>query len=741
MLDLLLALVALAPPRQDLAGNAAPAAPRPRIGLVLSSGGAHTLAQVGALAALEELRIPVDFVAGSEGGALVGGLYSAGLSASEIRDFLQNRLSLDALSGRVPRTLLSWRQRTVDRDFLMALPVSFGPGHMGLARGLARTRWISWLLSNATLRVAGAERFDELPIPFRAVATDLLAGEVRVLDSGDLPGAILASMATPGLYAPVEIGGRELGSGALLDPIPVDAALAANCDVLLVVDCALELAQPERLASFLSAAAHMRVLAGESSRRAALARLRPGDFVIAPDPAGADEEDFRSAHGVYERGHGAVMARAPELARLALDPTDWERHLAERRARQPELPVLGAVHFEDRSGLDEAVLRARVESEPGERLDATQISEDLLRLYGLDYHERVDVALEPRDDGRADLRIRTHDSDDDLWNPRAGVALEGVFGEDATYALGAAFTFRPIGGRGAEWRNRIEVGSRILVFSEFWQPIDRAARWFVAPAIAYEQERVNVTINEDVVAALDVWALGGRLDVGRVLGEWGEARVGIVQQTGHIGLAVGTPGLIDGEDFDQGFAEGSVTIDTVDSLALPREGTIGRVVVTSPVDVLGGEQQSYLQAQIDHAMTWDRTTLVLGGEFDSALDDEQALQNAFPLGGFLRLSGLGRDSVSGAHVGLARAVSWVELGSRGLDRRLVGWNVGASVEAGQTWGARDDIELADLRLSGSVFLAAQTPFGPVFLGAGATEPGETAVFLLFGNLFGNWDPF
>jgi NTE family protein len=267
------------------------------------------------------------------------------------------------------------------------------------------------------------------------------------------------------------------------------------------------------------------------------------------------------------------------------------------------------------------------------------------------------------------------------------------------------------------------------------------SRWFVAPAVAYQQQRENVTSGGDVLATLDVWTIGGRVDLGCVLGNWGEARVGLLKQTGSVDLAVGQPGSVPSDSFDQGFCEGSVTIDTVDSLALPHEGSIGRVVITWPVSWLGGEEQSYLSAQLDHAITWDRTTLVLGAEFDTALDDQQVLQNTFPLGGFLRLSGLGRDVINGAHVGLARAVSWVELGSRGPDRKLLGWNLGASLEAGQAWSNRSDIAFDDLRLSGSVFVAAETMFGPFFIGVGVTEPGQTALFLLFGNLFGNWDPF
>lgn len=717
---------------------------RPRVGLVLSAGAAHVLAQAGALQALEELRVPVDFVIGSEGGGLIGGLYAAGLSAREVQELLRDRIWLDALSGRVPRTLLSWRQRTVDRDFLFDLPVSFGPGSLGLARGMARTRWISWLLSSTTSPVADRADFDDLPIPFRCVATDLLAGESVVLGSGDLPSAILSGIATPGLYGSVEVAGRELGSGALLDPLPVGIALERGCDALVVVDCTFPVDRRERLGSFLSASAHVRVLAGEQARRAALASLRPGDVLVEPDPAGADEQDFRGAQALVASGHAAVMARAGDLARLALAPPAYERHLAERRARRHVPPAIARVRFEDQSGLDAAVLRDRVDSGEDRPLDQEELSRDLLRLYGLDYHERIEVALEPHPDGGSDLVFRTHEATDDLWNPRAGVALEGVFGQDATFVLGAAFTFRPIDGRGAEWRNRVEVGSRILLFSEYWQPIDNAARWFVAPAVAYEQERQNVTVGEDVIAAVDVWSVGARLDVGRVLGEWGEARVGLVNQAGSVDLAVGSPGTIPGEDFDQGYAEGGITIDTVDSLALPREGTIGRATVNVPLAWMGGsesEEQSYLQTQIDHAITWDRTSLVLGAEYDTALDDEAALQNAFPLGGFLKLSGLGRDSISGAHAALGRAVTWVELGRRGLDRRLVDWNLGGSLEAGQVWAARDDIDLSEVRWSGSVFVAASTLFGPVFLGAGLTEPGEGAVFLVFGNLFGDWGLF
>jgi NTE family protein len=159
------------------------------------------------------------------------------------------------------------------------------------------------------------------------------------------------------------------------------------------------------------------------------------------------------------------------------------------------------------------------------------------------------------------------------------------------------------------------------------------------------------------------------------------------------------------------------------------------------VRFLEGDDLQYLTAQIDRASTFGRTTILAGGEFDTALDDETAQQNSFQLGGFLRLSGLGRDTLGGPHAGLVRLVGWHALGVRDLERAAVEWNVGASIEAGATWLDRSDISVSDLRLGGSLFVALETLVGPIFAGVGYTEPDEVAVFIAFGNQFADWDTF
>jgi len=717
-------------------------APRPRIGLVLSSGGARGLAHVGALAAFEELRVPVDLVVGSEIGALVGGFHASGLDAAATLELLSRPLWIDALRGSVLRQNKSWRQRSVDRDYLLQLPLAIGPRGPTLARGLVGTRWISWFIASSTLHVVGCREFDALPTRFRSVVVDPLTGDVVALAGGDLAAAIVASLSTPGRHAPIQIDGREFVTGAVLAPIPVRTALDAGCDTLIVIDCAREVDAPERLSTFTSSAAHVAVLAGVRSRREARALLRSHDLWIEPQVVDVGDERFVDVASIAELGRQAVLARAAEFATFSLDEEAWAAHVAARAERVPDMPVLRAVRIEDETGLDRGVFTARMQTEAGERVDPAVLAQDLLELYGLDYHERIEPRLEPNDDGSADLVVETHTNDDDLWNLRGGIAFEGVLGQDATIVFGTAFTLRPLDGRGAEWRNRIELGSRVYLLSEYWQPLDSTARWFVAPAIGFEQERLEISDGDTTLASYDTTALGARVDAGRVLGEWGEARVGLVQTIGKLDLAIGDPLTLPlNERFDEGFLQASVTIDTLDSLALPREGWVGRFAYRAPVRFLEGDDLQYLTTQIDRARTYGRTTILLGGEFDTALDDETAQQNTFQLGGFLRLSGLGRDTLGGPHAGLMHAVAWHALGTRGLERATVEWNVGASLEAGATWLDRSDIKLSDMRLGGSVFVALETLVGPIFVGLGYTEPDEVAVFITFGNQFANWDTF
>src|SRR5262245_17811640 len=228
--------------------NAAATA-RPRIGLVLSGGGARGAAHIGVLKVLDELHVPVDAIAGTSMGAVVGGLYASGLSAREVESVVTSLNWQDAFRDRPSRTELTFRRKQEDQNFLVKFPVGLRAKRFLLPRGLIQGQKLNQTLRQLTLPVAEIEKFDDLPIPFRAVATDLETGDAVVMSEGDLTSAMRASLSAPGLFIPVERDGRLLVDGGLSENLPIDVMHAMNVDVLIVVDVGAQLLSRARLDS------------------------------------------------------------------------------------------------------------------------------------------------------------------------------------------------------------------------------------------------------------------------------------------------------------------------------------------------------------------------------------------------------------------------------------------------------------------------------------------------------------
>jgi NTE family protein len=261
---------------------AAPGAPaRPRVVLVLGGDGAYGLANVGVLEALEELRIPVDAIAGSGTGALVGGLYAVGNSPERLRKALSGLDWDEALLDRTPREHLAYHRKVDDREFLVDFSVGIGPNGLALPRSVfAAKRW-TLFVETLSLPSIGAPTFDDLEIPFRAVATDLENGEAVVLAHGDLASCLRASSAIPGLYPPVTIGGRVLTDGVLSNALPVDLApelgAAAGGGVAIAVELDMPLAKSNKIRSYIDVGEQILRLREKAGRDKAVTRVRPGD--------------------------------------------------------------------------------------------------------------------------------------------------------------------------------------------------------------------------------------------------------------------------------------------------------------------------------------------------------------------------------------------------------------------------------------------------------------------------------
>jgi NTE family protein len=308
-----------------------------KIAIALSGGSALGLAHIGILKYFEEHHIPVDYVAGTSMGGLVGGFYASGLSAAEIETIVTQADWNDLISAN-PRFL---DQPIVEKQYWNTpsgtLTLRFGR-HFSLASGISSGESIALLFSRYTAAYGNLTTFNELPIPFRCVATDLVSADPVVLDHGSLPKALRATMALPGIFAPVEYDGRVLVDGGLVQNLPVETARGMGANFVIAVMLENKYAgtrQFRSLSGVLQRTISIPVIQNER-RSAALANL-----VIRVQTGNLTGIDFEDSALLIQRGYEAAQAKAAELSRFALSLAEWKQYLAARRDRIRRLPNYG----------------------------------------------------------------------------------------------------------------------------------------------------------------------------------------------------------------------------------------------------------------------------------------------------------------------------------------------------------------------------------------------------------------
>jgi NTE family protein len=709
---------------------------RPRIGLVLSGGGARGAAHAGVIRVLEELRIPVDAVAGTSMGAVVGGLYAAGLGADEIDQVFRELDWQDLLTDRAPRRDLVYRRKQDDRSILAKGALGVRPGEgVELPLGLVQGQKVTQLLRTATLRVAEVRDFDRLPIPFRALATDLETGEPVVLRSGDLATVLRASMSAPGVFAPVEIDGRMLVDGGLVDNLPVDLARSMGVDLLIAVDVSFPLAARDGLGSALDVTNQMIAIMVRRGTLESRSRLGPRDILVEPDLGRMTAVSFRGVPEAIESGAAAAQAAHARLAALSLSPEAYAAWVAARQRAPRATEAVAFVRPGPGSADDAHRIEAVFGNLAGEPLEQSVLQRKLERQYGLDRYESVDYRY-VREDGGLGLEI---DARRKSWGPnflRLGVGLEQDFDGGATANAGASLLMTDLNAFDAEWLLDVQLGEEPHLITEFFQPLSLTGDLFVAPGFRYQLQTLQLVEDGQRVARYRVRDTEVSLALGAELSNWGQVRLGLARGDGTAKVMIGDESLPQ-SSFDLGAVYAEFGYDRLDSAYFPRHGQALRIGWRGERRSLGSSDDAdMLHAEWLFARSRDRLSMVLGLEGGSALDDRVVSpQQLFTLGGFLELSGLPADAIAGTQYGLARAVVFRRVSRGGTGFFEFPAYLGVSFEVGNAWATRDDIEWSNLETAGSVFLGAESPVGPVYLGAGLAEGGASAFYLLLGRTF------
>lgn len=708
---------------------------RPRVGLVLSGGGARGAAHVGVLKVLDEMRIPIDAIAGTSMGAVVGGMYASGMPVSDIEKLLSSVNWEDAFRDRPPREELGFRRKQDDREFLVRYALGVTDKGFVLPRGLVQGQKLEQVLRGASLPVAAVQNFDRLPIPFRAVATDLETGEAVILDSGDLVTAMRASMSAPGVFAPVERDGRLLVDGGLVENLPVEIARAMKVDVLIVVDVSFPLYASEDLTSPIEITNQAFAILIRGRTRQQRALLGPNDIVIEPPLGRFASAEFGRVPQALRAGEVGARDATASLQKLSLSPENYLRYLAARNPRDSSLPTIEFVRADPRSMEYDPLVKATMSNLIGKAMDSDRVREQLSALYALDRFESIDYNL-IEEGGRAGLEL---DLRRKSWGPnyvRFGLNLEDNFEGTSRYNAALRFISTELNALGAEWLTDLQIGDNPKFFTEFYQPLSLASRYFIAPSFDFEERSVFQLRERDLLAEYRVRTMQGGLDVGREISNWGEVRLGMRRGTGRARVLIGDPDL-PVDEFDRGGYFARFSYDKLDSIFFPRHGQQFEFQWRGERSSIGSEENldafemSWLVAR-----SFDRHTFIFWLEGGTTADAEFSRpENFYSLGGFLNLSGLPPGYLAGPHYGIGRLIYQRRVGRGGQGVLDFPAYAGMSLEAGNTWLDSADASFGDLRKNASLFFGVDSPLGPVYLAAGYDQDGEKAFYLFLGRTF------
>ncbi len=748
-----LALAALANTAAPAPSDASlpPQAERPRIGLVLSGGGARGFAHVGLLQALEAARVPVDVVVGTSMGAIIGGLYASGMAPDALqREILQvdwNTL----FSERLPRQELTQRRKEEDFEFSNAVQLGFKDGQFQFPKGAVSSRSLELLLRRFTLHTRRLTSFDQLPIPFRAVATDMESGAAVLLDKGDLAAALRASMSVPGVFSPLEWEGRILGDGGLVNNLPVDVARALGADVVIAVNIGTPLGRRESLNTVVGVTVQMINILTEQNVQRSVQSLTPRDLLLSPHLGELSAGSFDEGEALVELGRRYGASVQASLARFAVDETSYAAWQAQRQQTHQSLladlpDALAFVRIDGVPPTQSARLQRQLDVKPGDPLAPDRVEEDLRRLVAVDDYVHLDYRLEPAPgSGGEGLVYQLLDDQAVRHQFRLGLDLQTDFQGQGDFRLRISHNLRDASPSGAQWRNRLELGSTVAAGTEWYQPLGSDRQRFLSLHADHELRKVEwFDSNGDALALFRrrTSRVGADLGwhLGRV-GNWGDIRVGLTaarrqSMLDYLNLGLGADALRD-LTWTETAARLAWVSDQLDHANFPQQGHRYKLEWQAGHHRLNGRQTdftrwegSFNQVFSHGPHTW---SLYARGARSTALPP--GAPDEFSLGGFQQLSGYRVGQVAGNTLLLTRLGYYRRLAiDPGVARAIF---VGGTLEAGGAWDANDRVRLSayrsNLRWGSSLYLGADTAIGPVYLSLVHAPGGYTGLYFLLGK--------
>ncbi|MCB2022251.1 MAG: patatin-like phospholipase family protein [Burkholderiaceae bacterium] len=686
---------------------------RPRVGLVLGGGGARGAAHIGVLEVLQDLRVPVDCIAGTSMGALVTGVFASGLSPQEMRETLAKADWDDMFQDNPDFYDMSYRNKRMSQAFLPGSELGVTKEGLEYAPGVVSGQKIKAFFNELVHDDRGERLIQNLPIPISLIATNIVNGERVVMREGSLSQAMRASMSVPGLMAPVERKGAKLVDGGLVDNVPItEARERCKADIVIVVNVGSPLLQADQIGSLLSVSAQMVNILTEQNVTRSLALLKPTDIYIKPDLKGISASDFKLSDTTAQRGKDAALKVADQLKKLSVGEAQYASWVKHIEVAVPAPLTVDEIEIAGLKRVNPVDVSRNVTQQAGATLDTAVLNADLLRVYGDGYYESVDYAL-LRDRDRNILRVTPVEK---AWGPdylRFGLALMSDSGTGSDYSLRVGYHKTWADALGAEFLAVAEIGNRMGIAVDYYQPLDAAQQFFIEPRAVIRREKVSLFQNDEQIAQYAIVDALADVALGLRIGRLGEARAGWRQMQKRASLMIGSPFL---PNIDESFGGPyvSIDLDRNDRIFNPRNGWSARASYFEPTH----KGYSRLLADLSGAKQLGTDWVVQARvSYQGSPVGVLPIYDVATLGGFFNLTAfapkqLTGDDASYGGLRIERVLGELPLGLRG-DIRL-----GVALEAGKMGTLYTETYRTGWQNSVALYVGGETPIGPVYIGYG-----------------------
>ncbi len=703
---------------------------RPKVGLVLSGGGARGAAHIGVIEALEEMHVPIDYIVGTSMGAVIGGLYASGVPIQTIKaDF--SAINWDEVfSLNIKRTDLYYRRKLDSDIFILKNFISFSRDQIHIPSGLITGQTLYEIFNTYLLHEEPIKDFNHLKIPFKAVSTDLVTGKPVVLDKGDLALSLLASMAVPGIISPIDMNGYLLVDGGVSANLPIEIAKQMGADVLIVVNVSTPLSTKAEIIDLTSVLGQITNILTAINENHSEALLTSRDISIIPHLNHIDTSDFYEFTRSINPGKFAAYQHRSAL--MGLSSPSYQP-IADYTGNEPV--KIDEVRIEDEASLLASTYFHYLNFDT-QYVSPEDVNNKINKLYGLSIFERVYYGVEATPAGNS-LTVEPKKLPNDPIYLQASLILDTNFNAINNFGIVLGVTNQKINSLMGEWRVLANIGYGEKLFAELYQPFTTDLTWYINPSASLSRTPATYYFDYNPEAIYLDTVGTFTFEFGKNFSNWGRLSTFWEFQNNDLKRRTG-PDLLLGQDehINDGQLGLNLEWDSLDNAYFPHHGLKGHISLSSFNDAFGGDDDfSQLEVSSLGALSCGKHSFALAGLYNRTLHNTPSFTQKFYLGGMYELTGLNSQELFGNNSGLVSAIyyyQWKNLHI--IPNRPLPIYVGASLEKGKVWG---EPNLSDNRFigSGSVFIAADSILGPIYLAVGATDTGHQAVHLTLRPVF------